>query len=526
MPRITEMRPLRIRFTRLLALTALLVCSSAGSAPPAYQIALEADGSGEIMLDPARAEYNKNNIVVVTAIPAENWVFDHWEGDLIGTENPTTLRVSHDHTIVGVFTEPESPPPGEEPPPLPDSEMIVGYFAQWTIYKRGYLPKHIEISGAADAIDVINYAFAAPDADLRCASLDTYADYGKRFDASESVDGVADTTSQALKGNFNQLRKLKARHPHLRILLSLGGWTESFRFSDAALPQNREAFVASCIDMFVRGNLAPDISAAGVFDGLDIDWEYPGSCGDTCDFRADDKENFVALLAEFRTQLDAFEDEVERTTGTRPEYLLTIAAPAGAAQYEPIDLAAIHEHLDWINVMAYDFHGGWESSGPANHHAAVYQSPCDGDGSDWGDKGITAYLNADVPASKLLLGVPFYGRGWTGVSGGPTGDGLCESARGVPRGTYEKGVDDFKVLDAQGRPDYWDDSAIAHWTYDGREFWSYDDVVSIGLKADYVNTPSENPLRGMMFWELSGDTSDGKLVKAMRNGLTADAPEN
>ena len=182
--------------------------------------------------------------------------------------------------------------------------MVVGYFAQWTVYRRGYLPKHVASSGAVQQLNVMNYAFAAPDANLKCASLDTFADYNKRYDASESVDGVGDTVSQPLKGNFNQILKLKKLNPALRVLISLGGWTESYRFSDAALPANREAFVTSCIDMFIKGNVATGISAAGVFDGIDVDWEYPGSCGATCAFRPEDKQNFVALLAEFRRQLD------------------------------------------------------------------------------------------------------------------------------------------------------------------------------------------------------------------------------
>ena len=160
--------------------------------------------------------------------------------------------------------------------------------------------EHVASSGAAQQMNVMNYAFAAPDANLKCASLDTFADYGKRYDASESVDGVADTVSQPLKGNFNQILKLKKLNPALRVLISLGGWTESYRFSDVALPANREAFVTSCIDMFIKGNVATGISAAGVFDGIDVDWEYPGSCGATCAFRPEDKQNFVALLAEFR----------------------------------------------------------------------------------------------------------------------------------------------------------------------------------------------------------------------------------
>jgi chitinase len=272
--------------------------------------------------------------------------------------------------------------------------------------------------------------------------------------------------------------------------------------------------------MFMRGNVAAGINAAGVFDGIDIDWEYPGSCGDTCDFRPEDRENFPGLLAEFRHQLDQLEDEVESATGVRPEYLLTIAAPAGASHYEPIDLGSIHPHLDWINIMAYDFHGGWESSGPANHHAALFASPCEPDTGDWGDKAIQAYLVAGVPGDKLLLGAPFYGRGWRGVSA--VNDGLCQPARGVPRGTYEKGIDDYKVLVAKGWPSFYDEDTAAHWIFNGSDWWSYDDPISIAWKADYVNGAgllNAAKLRGIMFWELSGDGPDAPLLRAMRTAL-------
>jgi len=508
----------------IVGLAALLLFASALAGPPLYTITTQVtpEGAGTIQLDPQKSGYQKNNVVTVTAVVVDaNYSFSHWEGDLAGTANPATLRVNGPATITAVFVKSSGVGGGggavvvPRAPALPESGLVVGYFAQWTIYRRGYLVKDVEESGAAADLDVINYAFAAIDENLRCVSLDTFADYGKRFDAGESVDGVADTVSQPLKGNFNQLIKLKNMYPHLRVLLSLGGWTQSHRFSDAALPENRQEFVKSCIDMFMgQGELAPGVSAAGVFDGFDIDWEYPGSCGETCSFRPEDRENFPALLAEFRRQLELLEDDVQAATSARPEYLLTIAVPAGAANYDPIDIGNVHPHLDWINVMAYDFHGGWESRGPANHHAMLFRSPCDGEGSDWGDKAVHAYITGGVPPGKLLLGVPFYGRGWSGVSA--VGDGLCQSARGVPRGTYEKGVDDYEELIGNGHQGFSDRETATHWTFNGSEFWSFDDPESIGWKAGYVG---DRALRGVMFWELSGDTPDAELLNALRTSL-------
>ena len=508
------MRVPTLRLATLALFAGLLLALPGAQAAPQYTITINpVPANGRILLNPAGPTYQKNNIVTVTADPALGYAFAGWGGDLSGTQNPTTLRVSRNHVITATFTYGSSGGGGgggggtEPPPPdgaLPDSGMIVGYFAQWTIYRRGYLPKHVATSGAVNELNVINYAFAAPDANLRCASLDTYADYGKRFDASESVDGVADTVAQPLKGNFNQLLKLKKINPKLRVLISLGGWTESHRFSEiASTAAGREAFVASCIDMFIRGNVAPGVSAAGVFDGIDIDWEYPGSCGATCGDLDHDAGNFTLLLQEFHRQVRLLEAAMNR------DFLLTIAAPAGEAHYVPLELAAIGQYLDWINVMTYDFHGSWESLGPANHHASLLYS-CPGD-LDWGDKAIEAYIGAGVPGSQLLLGVPFYGRGWRGVAA--VNDGLCQPAGGVPRGTYEKGIDDYEVLAAKGRPDFWDAPSGTHWTFDGNEFWSYDDACSVGWKADYA---TRQQLRGAMFWELSGDDPAGTLLKALR----------
>jgi chitinase len=389
----------------------------------------------------------------------------------------------------------------------------VGYFIQWGIYRRSYLVKNIVTSGSATRLTHINYAFAGIGDDLKCMSLDTFADYNKAFDATESVDGVADPTSGGvLRGNFNQLRKLKLIYPHLKVLISIGGWSDSDKFSDAALPENRAAFVSSCIDMFIKGNFAPGISDPTVFDGIDIDWEYPGACGATCNYRPEDTQNFTALLAEFRSQLNALSAQ------TGKQYLLTIAAPAGESYYSKIELNQIHPYLDFINMMAYDFHGTWESV--TNLHAPLYASAADPTIADhgWADYAVQAYLSAGIPSNKLVLGVPFYGRGWSGVKPGPHGDGLYQPASGAARGKYEAGVDDYKELVPleASYAKYLHPEARSVWIYNGRILWTYDDPTSIGIKMNYVKA---NSLGGAMFWELSGDTANGALITAVYSGL-------
>jgi chitinase len=379
------------------------------------------------------------------------------------------------------------------------NNRVIGYFAAWGVYGRNYHVKNIESSGSADKLTHINYAFANV-VNNTCVLGDPYADYDKAYTAAESVDGIADTwDAGALRGSFNQLRKLKARHPHLKVLISLGGWTWSSGFSDAAMPANRATFVKSCVDLFLK-----DDRWTGLFDGIDIDWEYPGSCGLTCNQRPEDSDNFTALLAEFRAQLDA----------TDPSMLLTIAAPAGPEKIDKIQVGSIHSHLDFINLMTYDMHGGWESS--TNFHSPLYNAASNPAASMKFSthEAVQAWLDGGTPANKLVVGVPFYGRGWTGVGG--ANDGLWQPASGAAPAQYEAGIEDYKVLKEKGHPGFYHADTQSYWTFNGTEFWSYDNPTSIGTKMDYITA---NGLGGAMFWELSGDTKDGELITAVANGL-------
>ncbi|MFD0572751.1 glycoside hydrolase family 18 protein [Kitasatospora gansuensis] len=216
--------------------------------------------------------------------------------------------------------------------PATSGGIKVAYFDQWSIYGNAYYPKTIQDTGVAKNLDYMIYSFAnIHPTNLSCFEAtkaasqdesntsagdgagDAFADYQKTFDANTAVDGVADVWGQPIAGNFNQLKKLKAKNPNLKVLLSIGGWTYSKYFSDAAATDaSRKKLVSSCLDMFIKGNLPVDAgyggagSAAGIFDGIDIDWEYPGGGGHAGNHEsAADKQNFTLLLKEFRTQLDA-----------------------------------------------------------------------------------------------------------------------------------------------------------------------------------------------------------------------------
>lgn len=407
--------------------------------------------------------------------------------------------------------------------PPPGSKRVIGYFVQWGIYGRNYRVRNIDTSGSAAKLTHINYAFGnvrnnrcevgltIPSDPNTGAGGDAFADYTKAFAAGESVSGTADTWDQPLRGNWNQLKQLKAKYPGLKVLISLGGWTWSRGFASAARPENRQAFVASCVDAYIRGNLpvtdgagGPG-AAAGVFDGIDIDWEYPNACGLSCG-GAEDRANFNALLAEFRTQLNA----------VRPGLLLTIAAGAGVDKIRATDPGTYHPSLDFINVMTYDFHGAFDPT--TNHHSALFASPRDpapGDQKFYNSNdAIEAFLARGVPASKLTLGIGFYGRGWTNVPNGGS-NGLYQSGSAAP-GTYEAGIEDYKVLKNLNWPVYTDNDAMATWMYNGSTFWSFDTPALIRAKMNYVKAQN---LGGAFFWEFSGDDAQGSLAEAISSGL-------
>jgi chitinase len=400
-----------------------------------------------------------------------------------------------------------------------DSKEIVGYFIEWGIYGRNYLVKDIVDSGSADKLTVINYAFAnaAPVADggpVVCKLFDEWADYQVPWSAEQSVNGQAVTWPNPILGNFQQLKALKEMYPKVKVLISIGGWTGSKWFSDAALTaESRQAFVKSCVDMFIKGDL-PDPewggmgglgAAAGVFDGIDIDWEYPAYPGNPGNiYRPEDTQNFTALLAEFRHQLNEID----------PNLMLTIAAPAGEARTK-LNLSEIYPYLDFINLMTYDFHGTWEMQ--TGFQSNLYL-PVAKPGDISVDSVVRYYLGESVPPDKLVVGMPFYSHGWTGVTN--QNHGLFQPATSAAPGTWEAGTEDYKVLSASlaagATTRYWDNHAKAAWLFDGTSFWTYDDPQTIRYKTACVR---HSQLRGVMFWELSGDTAKGELISAIDKGL-------
>lgn len=420
-------------------------------------------------------------------------------------------------TLLGGCADTKHPPADGMRDDTAPSYKKVAYFTQWGIYGRAFRFKDVEDLAQAGKLTHINYAFANINEQGRCFVAkppdgDPWADYQARFAADQTVDGVADQPDQPLAGNFYQIKKLKAKHPGLRVLLSIGGWSWSKYFSNAALPENRAAFAASCIDLFLKGNL-PVLAepqggagaAAGVFDGFDLDWEWPGSEGNTGNvIRPEDSQNFAGLVQELRKQLDAYGAEVGRT------YDLTAFLPAAPTKIAAAGTPALFDALDFATVQGYDFYGTWDAQ--TNHQSQLVSPAANPSPSKFSAQiALDAWRALGAPSDRLVLGFPAYGRGWTNVP--DVNHGLYQN--GTPAaGTWEAGADDYKVIQAKPGEVFRDQANGAIWKFDGKNFWTYDDPQLVREKAEYVKTSG---LGGMMMWSLDGD--DGTLVEAMHTSL-------
>ena len=382
-------------------------------------------------------------------------------------------------------------------PALAQTPVIVGYLPQWGLYGTPpWSARQLVSSGSAPLLDQIDYSQAFI-VNGRCAIADPKADLQHPYTAQTSVDGSADAPGDAagppLKGEFHQLQELHRLYPRIRMLISIEG--KPAAFADAAQPDKRVAFVASCIDMFLRGNLAPGLRAPDLFSGIDVDWEYPGG--------PSDGTNYTALLAEFRKQFDVYAPH-----GPKP--LLTIAVAPGLGRYPGVDWPLVAQTVDRVGLMNYDYNGPWQKT--TGLVSPLYAQPSLPLESGNVDATVQEYLGAGIPAAKLLMGVPFYGYHWSGVSDAGTQHGL-----GIP-GQSEHGDTPYREIAAVPGAAFRDPHSQAPWIYDGNNFWTFDDPASIAAKASYARA---HALGGMMIWELSGDTADGSLVKAMHAGLKA-----
>ena len=363
---------------------------------------------------------------------------------------------------------------------------VVGYLASWGVGSKG---TRIADLPAKDLTHIF-YAFAKVGNDGRVTLENPCVDIG-------ACDSSA--TAKTPGGNFAELAKLKQLNPHLKLAISIGGWTGSGKFSDAALTDlSRRQFTESAIDVFIR-------QRPGLFDGIDVDWEFPvegGLEGNT--ERAADKGNFTLLLGELRRQLDA------QGALDKRRYELTIAASARLGEIKNVEVTRIEPLLDFINVMTYDYHS---APGRTNFNSPLYAAGGDLDRRVNIDATMRAFLDA-VPGRKLLVGIPFYGHAYGSVPN--VRAGLFQNGTDKPLG-WREGDGDWKVLAQTRLKDtryvrYWEPQARVPWLFDPTSgTWvSYDDPQSVREKVRYVR---EHGLGGVVIWELGGD--DGSLMRAI-----------
>ncbi len=336
---------------------------------------------------------------------------------------------------------------------MPPKNYIIAYLAGWAPYS-GY-----DILGDLDAsrISHINYAFAKIDDELEVAFTDPVQD----------------------PINFPPLNELKKEHPHLKTIISIGGWADSGNFSEAAATEKaRGVFTDSVIAFILEHG----------FDGVDLDWEYPVTGGGpgTSPNQAD-KKNFPLLLKAMREKLDELAEEKDRP------FTLSIAGAANPSFVENTQIGWTHEYLDYVQVMTYDIHGTWESF--ADFTAPLY----DDRGKTWSvDKAVQAYLEAGVPGEKLIMGVPFYGYKYKVTSKEDRGlRQAVTKSESIPYSTIVK-------LLGNGYQRHWNAGSAVPFLFSEEEmaFISHDDKESIALKARYIR---EQGLGGAMIWEISQD---------------------
>ncbi|MBC1417470.1 glycosyl hydrolase family 18 protein [Listeria fleischmannii] len=415
----------------------------------------------------------------------------------------------------------------------------VMYYGDWSIWggEGNFYPKDIP----ADKLTHLNFAFLDFDSNGDLKFTDKDAAVG----APVGQDGVQ--WNSASSGILNAVQDLRAKNPNLKIGVSIGGWSKSGDFSEvAANPTKRANFVKN-ITKFIRYTN---------MDFVDLDWEYPASVrqADLVDNKNDegtpkatpaDKENFITLLSDIRTAID------KQGTDLNKKYELSVALPASQATLQNgIDTVKLFQIVDFANMMTYDMNGAWTPN--SAHQTALYGNPADPNYSSGFsvDQTVTYLKNQGVPSDKIVIGAAFYTRGWNKVAAGqdPLHPGLFQPAEknnkdadqsptyGAPNaspltvgdGGRAGGVWPYRLLDQlkTKSPDlveYFDDVAKAPYMYSKTtgEFYTYDNVRSIGYKTNYVK---EKGLGGVISWSQSQDkattsTKRDELTNAIKTGL-------
>ncbi|WP_185976740.1 glycosyl hydrolase family 18 protein [Catenovulum sediminis] len=428
------------------------------------------------------------------------------------------------------------------------------YFVEWGIYGRDFdvtkIPAHnlshllygfIPICGPNDSLKEIENGGSYNALTKACADSQDFevVIHDPWAAVQKALPGV--DANDPIRGTYSQLMALKQRFPDLKILPSVGGWTLSDPFFYFTEKANRDTFVASTKEFLKTWKF---------YDGVDIDWEFPGGGGANASLGDPEKDGaaYVALMAELRAMLDELEAETGR------EYELTSAIGVGYDKIEDVDYAAAAQHMDYIFAMTYDFYGGWNNV--TGHQTGIYcgehltAGECDGTGLDEEgnprkgpaytiDNAINLLLGQGVAAKQIVVGAAMYGRGWEGVleanaedpNNPMTAPGNGKLTGTSAQGVWEAGVIDYKGIKANMIGDSetgingfemgYDEVAEAAyvWNRSNGKLITYDSPRSVIAKGQYVRA---HGLGGLFAWEIDADNGD--ILNAMHEGLADGTP--
>jgi chitinase len=377
---------------------------------------------------------------------------------------------------------------------------VVGYYPNWQWYDRNKLvnPQTIDYS----KYSILNYSFFEPLSNGTIRITDPWADKNLLLGPINWAMAPAGYDTGYDFGNpayhFPGQKMSDYCHQNgVKLLPSIGGWTLSQNFPlIAASSATRQAFAQSCVDLIIAFN----------FDGIDLDWEYPGFSdhGGT----PQDKQNFTLLLTEIRSAIDAYGQSVGK------DLLLTIAVSADPSKMDDVEWHNVEPLVDMINLMSYDFFGAFDSF--TNHNSPLFQ-PLVGNSAFNADAAVDNLLTVyNVDPQKINLGIAFYGRSQT-TSSAPQlhmpSNGQADMLTFQP----DEGTPLYYnvLLKEHLFTKFWDDNAKVPYLLGNsglNTFLSYDDEQSVGLKAQYV---VDKNLKGAIIWEITGDyleTSPGSGI--------------
>ncbi|MBU2181108.1 MAG: glycoside hydrolase family 18 protein, partial [Gammaproteobacteria bacterium] len=404
------------------------------------------------------------------------------------------------------------------------NKMVGAYFVEWGIYGRNYHAYDIP----AKNLTHLFYGFipvCGPNASLQRDNPQGYSALQAQCQGKPNYTVVVhdkwaaldkgypnDKWDQPIKGLFAEMYRLKKTNPHLKILPSVGGWTLSDPLYDIGTnATHRATFVASMVQF---------IKTYDFFDGIDIDWEFPGGGGANAALGSpQDGAGFVLLMRDLRQALDTLSQQTGRS------YQLTAAMSGGVPKLSQVDWESAHSYMDYINVMTYDYYGAWNST--LGHMTGLYPNPSSPLSGFSAQEAVDHLLARQVPAGKITIGAAMYGRGWKNVSNVSANNPFSGSGGEGINGSWEKGIEDYKKIETQmmggtngsganGFGLFWDDTGKASfvWNPATKTLVSFDTKRSVQAKGEFIR---QRNLGGIFAWELDGD--NGQLLNAMHEGL-------